>query len=459
MRRSLERSDLQAGYVPSEQLGRCARWVSDQRQSWADDRRTRPFDKLRARFDKLRARFDRLRARGVSDSRSRWAYLAVITPIIFGTTYLLTTEFLPPGRPLLAALMRSLPTGHRARAGHADCRRGRGGAGSPCCRCSTARPSSRCSSWPPTGCPGGVAAVINSLTPIIVVILSVPWLHTKIKADPRWWPAVSVCSASPCWSCARPHGWTLWGLLAMTGCVIMMAFATVLTKRWGLPPGMNAARFTGWTFLLGGLTLLPFTLIFEGLPASSPPGTSPVWSTWSSFSGIVAYGLWFWGLQHLSASSVTFLSLLNPVVAALLGWVVLSQTLNGWQIIGAVDRARVGGARPGPTPPPARGSSIDSMSEAEPPSRRPAGHARSTASATNPIRASRMANERTFLAWIRTSLAFPGRRSGGGDHRPLRRRAASRGTADRAVVDHLRTGVCGRRLPALDAAGARDPAR
>ncbi len=30
----LERSDLQAGYVPSEQLGRCARWVSDQRQSW-----------------------------------------------------------------------------------------------------------------------------------------------------------------------------------------------------------------------------------------------------------------------------------------------------------------------------------------------------------------------------------------------------------------------------------------
>ena len=42
---------------------------------------------------------------------SRWAYLAALTPIIFGTTYLLTSNFLPPGRPLLAALMRSLPTG------------------------------------------------------------------------------------------------------------------------------------------------------------------------------------------------------------------------------------------------------------------------------------------------------------------------------------------------------------
>ena len=53
-------------------------------------------------------------------------------------------------------------------------------------------------------------------------------------------------------------------------------------------------------------------------------------------SGIVAYALWFWGLQHLTASAVTFLSLLNPVVAAVLGWVVLDQRLNGLQLLGAL---------------------------------------------------------------------------------------------------------------------------
>jgi probable blue pigment (indigoidine) exporter len=53
-------------------------------------------------------------------------------------------------------------------------------------------------------------------------------------------------------------------------------------------------------------------------------------------SGIVAYALWFWGLQRLSASGVTFLTLLNPVTAALLGWAVLDQRLNGWQLVGAV---------------------------------------------------------------------------------------------------------------------------
>ena len=36
-----------------------------------------------------------------------------------------------------------------------------------------------------------------------------------------------------------------------------------------------------------------------------------------------------------SASAVTFLTLLNPVTAALLGWVVLNQRLNAWQLFGA----------------------------------------------------------------------------------------------------------------------------
>ena len=32
--RPLDRGDLQAGYIPAQQLGRCGRWVSDKRRSW-----------------------------------------------------------------------------------------------------------------------------------------------------------------------------------------------------------------------------------------------------------------------------------------------------------------------------------------------------------------------------------------------------------------------------------------
>jgi probable blue pigment (indigoidine) exporter len=58
-------------------------------------------------------------------------------------------------------------------------------------------------------------------------------------------------------------------------------------------------------------------------------------TTYLLISGIVAYALWFWGLQRLAASAVTFLTLLNPVAAALLGWIVLDQRLNAWQLFGA----------------------------------------------------------------------------------------------------------------------------
>lgn len=272
--------------------------------------------------------------RPAAETSSRWAYLAVLTPIIFGTTYLLTTEFLPPGRPLLAATMRSLPTGLILIIG-----------------AKIPPPGWRirflilsvlyCSAFFPLlfvaayRLPGGVASVINSLTPIVVVILSVPLLGTRISSIQIVAGLLGVVGVGllVLRSTARLDAV---GIAAMTAVVIMMGVATVLTKRWGHPPGMGAPAFTGWTFLLGGLTLLPFTLIFEGLPDQLTARNIAGLIYLVVISGIVAYALWFWGLERLPAASVTFLSLINPVVAAVLGWIVLDQVLNSWQLAGAV---------------------------------------------------------------------------------------------------------------------------
>ena len=37
--------------------------------------------------------------------------LAAVAPISWGTTYLVTTQFLPPDRPLLSGVLRTLPAG------------------------------------------------------------------------------------------------------------------------------------------------------------------------------------------------------------------------------------------------------------------------------------------------------------------------------------------------------------
>jgi probable blue pigment (indigoidine) exporter len=262
-----------------------------------------------------------------------WGYLAALTPIIFGTTYLLTTEFLPPNRPLLAALMRSLPSGLVLIIG------------SPIpprrwmarffvlsvLYASGLFPLLFIAAY---RLPGGVAAVINSLSPLLVVIISVPllgsWIHrTQIIAGILGTIGVALLVLR---SDARLDAV---GLIAMAGAAIMFSLATVLTKRWGRPEGMTSIGVTGWTFLFAGLTLLPATLLIEGLPDQLTARNIGGLIYLVLISGIVAYALWFWGLQRLSASAVTFLTLLNPVTAALLGWIVLDQRLNAWQLFGA----------------------------------------------------------------------------------------------------------------------------
>jgi probable blue pigment (indigoidine) exporter len=262
-----------------------------------------------------------------------WGYVAALTPIIFGTTFLLTTEFLPPGRPLLAGLVRSLPTGLVLIIG------------SPIPNRRWLARFFALSVLYASGLfpllfiaayrlPGGVAAVINSLSPLLVVVISVPLLATKIRAIQV---AAGIFGAAGVallvlQSDARLD---LVGLIAMAGAMAMFSVATVLTKRWGRPEGMSSIGVTGWTFLLAGLTLLPVTLLVEGLPDHLTARNIGGLIYLVLISGIFAYALWFWGLQRLSASAVTFLTLLNPVTAALLGWIVLNQRLNAWQLLGA----------------------------------------------------------------------------------------------------------------------------
>ena len=65
--------------------------------------------------------------------RSPILLVTAITPAVWGTTYAVTTEFLPPGRPLLAGLLRALPAGLLFWPCHpAPCREAAGGGARRC---------------------------------------------------------------------------------------------------------------------------------------------------------------------------------------------------------------------------------------------------------------------------------------------------------------------------------------
>ncbi len=269
-----------------------------------------------------------------ASSHPRWAYLAILTPLIWATTYYLTTEFLPPGRPWLASTVRSLPTGLVLILG-------------------SARPPRSwwprivllsmiyCSVFFPLlflaayRLPGGVASVINSIGPLIVVMLSVPLLHTRVRAMDVVAGLLGVVGVGVLVLRASARLDPI-GVVAMSAGVSMMALGNVLVKRWGTPPGVNSAQLTGWLFLIGGVTLLPVTLLVEGLPQTLSTRNLIGYAYLIIFGGIVSYALWFWALRLLPASSVSFLGLLNPVTAATIGWLLLDQALTPAQLFGAL---------------------------------------------------------------------------------------------------------------------------
>jgi probable blue pigment (indigoidine) exporter len=257
-----------------------------------------------------------------------------LAPITWGTTYLVTTQWLPPDRPLLSGVLRALPAGLIALAFGARLPRGvwwwravvlgtlNIGAFFVLLFIAAYR------------LPGGVAATLSAVQPLIVAGLA---LLLLLRERPTWWRlgcgVVGVVGVAMMVLRGR-LGVDLAGLLAGLAGTTVMAAGTVLAKRWGRPPGVSAVAFAGWQLTAGGLLIVPVALAVEG----APPGLdAPALAgyAWLSLVGTgLAYTLWFTGLARLPVTALSFLPLLSPVVATALGWAVLGQSLTASQLFG-----------------------------------------------------------------------------------------------------------------------------
>jgi probable blue pigment (indigoidine) exporter len=122
------------------------------------------------------------------------------------------------------------------------------------------------------------------------------------------------------------------GVLAAVGANVSFAVGVVLTKRF--PPPSNRVGATGWQVLIGRLILIPLTAILEGAP---PPftGRGAAGFAYLSLVGTaLAFVLWFNGIRRLPAAAPPLLGLAAPVTGALMGWVILGESLSPVQLTG-----------------------------------------------------------------------------------------------------------------------------
>ena len=267
----------------------------------------------------------------MSAARNRDLLVTALAPLIWGSTYLVTTEFLPPNRPFTAALIRVLPAGLLLLA-------------------YTRRAPAR-GEWARVvllgvlniglfqamlfvsayRLPGGLAATLSSTQTLMILLLG--WLIGKnMPPKAAWgWAVAGVASIalmvlSPQ---ARFDGWGM--AAALTGAA-GMALGVYLSKHWRI--SLNALAFTGWQLLFGGLFLLPAALLLETPPDTLTAANIGGYLYLSLFGALFAYALYFRGIAKLPPAVVSSLALLSPVCAFVLGWLFLGQSMDAKSLLG-----------------------------------------------------------------------------------------------------------------------------
>jgi probable blue pigment (indigoidine) exporter len=250
----------------------------------------------------------------------------------WGTTYVVTTELLPADRPLLAGLLRALPAGLLLLAIGRELPHGRWIARAFVLGALNIGLFFALLFLAAERLPGGVAATVGAMQPLLVAALAWPLLR---EAPGRVRIGAAVVGAAGVALLVLRSDATLdtLGLLAALGGTLSMTLGTLLTKRWGRPAGLLS--FTAWQLLAGAVMLVPATLAIEGTPQSLSGENVAGFAYLTLVGTALAYVLWFWGLGRMPAAVAALLPLLSPVVALIVGVTVSGESLTAAQVAGA----------------------------------------------------------------------------------------------------------------------------
>lgn len=259
--------------------------------------------------------------------------LTALAPLIWGSTYFVTTEFLPDGYPITMAALRALPAGLLLLL--------------------LARQLPQGIWWMRVlvlgalnftlfwaflfvaayRLPGGVAATVGAVQPLIVVFLAAVLIGTAIRLTAVLAALIGMFGVG---LLVLGAGIALdpIGLVAGLAGAASMAAGTVLTRKW--QPPVPLLTFAAWQLTAGGVLLVPLAILFEPpLPALDIRNIGGI-----VYLGLIGaaltYILWFRGIARIEPGAVSALGFLSPLSAVVLGWFLLGQALTATQVAGAV---------------------------------------------------------------------------------------------------------------------------
>ncbi len=136
----------------------------------------------------------------------------------------------------------------------------------------------------------------------------------------------------------RPEGVPLGGSLLIVAAAASWGLGSFISQRIDMPDDPLAS--TGWQMLAGGAVMLIASFV-AGQPGDVALGDFSTKSVLSLVylivvGSIVAYSAYTWLLQHAPISQISTYAYVNPVVAVVLGWAILSEDVPSTMLAASV---------------------------------------------------------------------------------------------------------------------------
>lgn len=185
--------------------------------------------------------------------------------------------------------------------------------------------------WAEVLIPSGVAAILCSLMPMVVILINIGINKTERPTVPIFTGVVLglagilMIFGEHLADFSKPE--YQMGIFMIFLAVLSWAGGSVWIKRQGNDG--DAFLNAGLQMFFGGIWLIPGALIFDDL-------NSVAWSAEAFYSliylvligSVVAYACYSYVLRKLPMTVVSLYAYVNPIVAVILGWIVLSEKLN-----------------------------------------------------------------------------------------------------------------------------------